>query len=309
MLYTKQRLEDKQREFLNREAENDEERQKLKKIPERFWYYEDGYAYSHRQAEDDDSCCFNHYIGLPVKDGRQHPIYEYEMQFSDLIDKCKLIHNNKATGLGITEFALRKILHMSLTHPEVIGNQVAIVTGPREKLAKDMIKVRMQNIIIEKHPELIRDIKDTELILYNGTVINSYPSMNIKAMRGQPKLKIIFGDEAAFFGMLYDDTVRQVAERYIIKSNPWIWWVSTPGPRRGFFFEIDQMEPESIYKKFPLSYLVSYGLLLGKEEIDKGKKGRYFETEYNNQYLSGRMAAIGSGLLEGRQESDYVFEI
>lgn len=307
----KQTLADKQAEILWGFQQEDR-KQLQQEIPARFWYYEDGYTYGHKKAEDDDGscCCFNHYIGLPVKDGKEHPIYQYEMDFSDLIDECKLIHNNKATGLGITEIMLRKMLHMGLTNPEIIGNQMAIITGPRERLAKEMIKKRLNEIIRKKHPELIRDIKDTELTLSTGTVINSYPSMNIDAMRGQPKLKFIFGDETAFFGMLYDDIVRQVAERYIPKSNPWIVWVSTPGPVRGFFYEIDQMEPESQYRKFPLSYLVSYGLLLDKEEIEKQKKvNRYFEVEYNNQYLRGRMAAIGQALLAGRDEQEYGFDI
>jgi hypothetical protein len=70
-----------------------------------------------------DSCCWNHMIGLPEKLGVKHSLYMYEYNlFQELMkdrpkptdgivirQQHKLLAIIKATGLGITEFALRWI--------------------------------------------------------------------------------------------------------------------------------------------------------------------------------------------------------
>jgi len=59
------------------------------------------------------SCCFNNIVGLPQKDGREYPLFNYEKILYDSllgIDenfKYSYLRIKKTTGLGITEFFLR----------------------------------------------------------------------------------------------------------------------------------------------------------------------------------------------------------
>src|SRR5437762_1928964 len=76
----------------------------------------------------DARCCFNHLIGLPMKQGVKHQMYDYERRIYDELMKplpdntddivarqqYKHLAIIKATGLGITEFALRWIAWMCL---------------------------------------------------------------------------------------------------------------------------------------------------------------------------------------------------
>ena len=54
-------------------------------------------------------CCFNHIIGLPKKNIKDKPFFDYEKLLVDTFQQDKHIWIRKATGLGITEFMLRYI--------------------------------------------------------------------------------------------------------------------------------------------------------------------------------------------------------
>lgn len=45
---------------------------------------------------------FNDIIGLPVKNGREHPIYDYELDVIDKIANHRNIWIKKASGIGAT---------------------------------------------------------------------------------------------------------------------------------------------------------------------------------------------------------------
>src|SRR5205085_3376283 len=50
---------------------------------------------------------FNEKIGLPRKNNLQMPIFDYEWQVVDSLERFRRIWVKKATGLGITELMLR----------------------------------------------------------------------------------------------------------------------------------------------------------------------------------------------------------
>ena len=79
---------------------------------------------------------------------------------------------------------------------------------------------------------------------------------------------------------------RDVSERYIAKSNPWIVMVSTPNSPDGLFERIE-WEPEEtcLYKRIFLDYTYGLDLIYAKEEIEKAKASPSFEREYNLKYL------------------------
>jgi len=56
---------------------------------------------------------FNEIIGLPIKNGVQHPIYvyDYELEVMKAIEANRNIRIKKSRGIGITELILRYILY------------------------------------------------------------------------------------------------------------------------------------------------------------------------------------------------------
>ena len=54
-------------------------------------------------------------------------------------------------------------------------------------------------------------------------------------MRGLTDVSFIYLDEADFFPPGEQADARDVSERYIAKSNPWIVMVSTPNAMEGLF--------------------------------------------------------------------------
>ncbi len=111
-------------------------------------------------------------------------------------------------------------------------------------------------------------------------------SHHLDAMRGIPNVSFILLDEADFFPPGQQADARDVSERYIAKSNPWIVMVSTPNAPEGLFDKIER-EPENtcLYKRLFLDY--SYGIdkIYTREEIALAQKSPSFEREYNLKYL------------------------
>ena len=65
-------------------------------------------------TEDCNKECFNHLIGLPIKDAKRLPLFEYERETYDSLQSNKHLWIKKATGLGITEFMLRYMAWLSV---------------------------------------------------------------------------------------------------------------------------------------------------------------------------------------------------
>ncbi|MGI0047770.1 MAG: hypothetical protein ACREBB_11390 [Nitrosotalea sp.] len=247
-----------------------------------------------RIIQDGEKCCYNHWLGLPKRWDKRHPMYEYEINFVQFLSKYRKLHVEKAAGLGITELVLRWLEWMALTNPEFQNSQVEIVSGPNRVLAKELIS-RMVGLKEENEDyhdlgsrNVARDITDYSFRI-GTTTFEAVPSDNIDAIRGKPNCKAIFVDEAAFFLMKASNEIqiRQAAEHYDLKSNPWIIWVSTPGfIPEGVFHQIKIEEP-SQYKKIQLNYLVgldanieSMTSMYHREALEEAKKSPSFPREY-----------------------------
>jgi late competence protein required for DNA uptake (superfamily II DNA/RNA helicase) len=157
----------------------------------------------------------------------------------------------KATGLGVTEFMLRYMAWLCFQDAQLLGKQMCIVTGPRIELAITLID-RMKRLFqlagAMTHFSPF-DSKETVIEL-NGVHIEAYPSHHLDAMRGLKDVSFIYLDEADFFPPGQQQDARDVSERYIGKSNPWIVMVSTPNAPEGLF-ECIEKEPEAscLYKR------------------------------------------------------------
>jgi hypothetical protein len=79
---------------------------------------------------------------------------------------------------------------------------------------------------------------------------------------------------------------RNVSERYIAKSNPYIVMVSTPNAPGGLFENIErESEVACIYKRFMMDYTYGINNIYTTEQIEKAMKSPSFEREYNLKYL------------------------
>ena len=254
-----------------------------------FWIW-DKEEHLRLAEQTNEQCCFNHIVGLPVKDKKAHPIYDYEkilydsLLTSDSSFKNKHLWVKKATGLGVTEFMLRImgwICTSEVMHIET--SQMCIVTGPNIDMAIKLIK-RMKNIF-ERNLCLTFSDKETVLEL-NGCRIEAYPSNHIDSFRALENPKFILIDEGDFFRKGEQEDVRFVTERYIGKSDPYIVMVSTPNAPNGLFDKIEH-EPEAscIYKRLKLDYTYGLGKIYAKQEIEKAMKSPSFGREYDLQYL------------------------
>ena len=183
-------------------------------------------------------CCFNHIIGLPEKNGRTHPLYDYEANIFRLIEKDEVKHLwiKKATGLGVSEFFLRYVAWKALSSDIWKNCKVCIVTGPRLELAITLID-RIKHLFSETK---VSFESKNAMIMINDCRIEAYPSHHIDTMRGLTNVKLILLDECSFFPPNQQQEVRDVSERYIAKGNPIIVMVSTPRLSTDMFALIEQ---------------------------------------------------------------------
>jgi hypothetical protein len=97
-------------------------------------------------------------------------------------------------------------------------------------------------------------------------------------MRGIPNVSFILLDEADFFPPGQQQDARDISERYVAKSNPWIVMVSTPNAPEGLFEKIER-EPEGtcLYKRLFLDYTYGLGRIYTPQEIALAQKSPSFE--------------------------------
>ncbi len=186
-----------------------------------FWVWN---QIEHRTlAKDSDGqCCWNHIVGLPQKDGKEYPLFDYEkilyntllfQQINNHLNhkfKDKHLWVKKATGLGITEFMLRLMawLCTSTDNGKFKNSQMCIVTGPNIEMATKLIR-RMKGIF---EPKLGLYFSNKETVLeLNGCRIEAFPSFNIDSFRALDNPKFILLDEADFHRKSDQQEVRDVS--------------------------------------------------------------------------------------------------
>jgi hypothetical protein len=224
-------------------------------------------------------CCFNHIICLPTKGGLERPLYDYQKIVFDALDKHKYVFIKKATGLGISELMLRYMVWLCLRDNTLFGSQFCVVTGPRVDLAISLID-RIKRLF--ESANMYFETKETVIEL-NGVKIEAFPSHHLDSMRGLPNVKFILLDEADFFPIDQQQDARDVSERYIGKSDPYIVMVSTPNQPNGLFEQIER-EPKSLYKRIFLDYTYGLGKIYSQSEILKAQTSPSFSREYNLMY-------------------------
>lgn len=219
---------------------------------------------------------------MPVKYGETHPIYDYEVLIFDALLANKLLLVLKATGLGITELFLRIMGWFCLKDDRYQGWEMPIVVGPNLDLAINMVSERLKPMF----SPFFNFNTDKTVMYLNGVKIKAYPSHHVDAFRSLPKVAFIYISEGDFFTPGQQRAIRDVAERYIGKSNPYIAWESTPNLPEGLFFQIEQ-EEKSIYRRMRFEYTWGEGKIYTKEDLEKAKESPSFPREYNLRYGYG----------------------
>ncbi len=225
-------------------------------------------------------CCFNHAIGLPEKNGKKMPLFDYQKILLDSLLQTKYIWLKKSTGIGATTLFLRWMAWLCLKDDNMRNKEMAIVVGPNLDLAIGLInKIKM---LFLNHG-ITFDTKQTQLIL-NNCLIKAYPSNHLDALRSRTDLKMILCDEADYFEPGERAILRDALERYIAKSNPWIILVSTPSTPYGLFAQMEQEHP-SIYKRITMDYTYGLDRIYSRQEIDHARKSPSFAREYECRYI------------------------
>lgn len=292
-----------------RRSSNDVKLEMLRDKP--FWIWDKD---EHKTAfvSTNGACCFNHIVGLPVKNGKSRPLFPYQKKIYDLtMDKIELaklsdkelkekfgdltkrlgVWIEKATGMGISEFYLRFMGWLCTRDDYYKNSQFCIVTGPRIDLATGLVD-RLKGIFIDVLNFKFDDA--AHVLQLNGTHIEAYPSHNLSSMRGLPNVRFILLDEADFFPIGEQQNARAISERYLAKSSPVLVMVSTPNADEpdGLYakmkLEFDEAEKKGtldqlIYTPIELPYTEGLGTMFTESEIASAKLSHAFETEYNLQ--------------------------
>jgi len=236
---------------------------------------------------------FNGWLGYPVKEGREYPIFPYELEVRDRILKHRHVVINKFVGAGMTELIPRIMLDMMLNFDDLHYSEFAIISGTRMKFTVEIIKNRILPIILRNHHEIIDYSVNEEIKLINGRFIRGYPTENLPAMHGADKLQFIFVPEAAFFHPNVQEQLMIALERNDTKSQPHIVLNSTPNGPEGAFYRtyLDALSLENDYDPITLNYTLGIGTIFTEKDLEiienkKRTNPRLFDQEYNNQFIA-----------------------
>lgn len=155
---------------------------------------------------------FNNIIGLPVKNGIEHPIYDYELNVIKAIEENNNIWIKKARGIGVTELVLRYLTWKIVSSTELDHKKIMLVSGTREDHANN-VKERIESLFDKNFSHVQLESKYTELWL-KKTWIKVMPSRNVKDLRGYTDVSYLFIDEADYFENSVNDELLHAITAY-----------------------------------------------------------------------------------------------
>ncbi len=245
-----------------------------------FWIWDQK---QHREEfiNKEGNCCFNHIIGLPVKNGKEYPIFDYQKLIFDAIENYQNIWIKKARGIGVTTFMIRYLTWKILSSSELDDKTIFIISGTREEFA-NYVKEKMQQLFEKKFPVKLES-KYAELWL-KKTWIKVMPTKNIKDIRGYFDAAYLFVDEADYFDRSIQQELEPAIMAYEEKSKGKTIMVSTPNAPGGLFERIEK-DPNSKYTKLLLDYTYGLDRIYDRAFIQKKKLEPEFAREYDLQYL------------------------
>ena len=116
-----------------------------------FWLWGDKEKHKEQYIKSKWNCCANHIWGLPLKNGKEMPIFDYQKIIFDSIEQNQNIFIKKARGIGVTTLVIRYLVWKILSTNEVDGKSIFIVSGTREEFA-NYVKKKMEDLFLPKIP-------------------------------------------------------------------------------------------------------------------------------------------------------------
>ena len=170
----------------------------LKGLP--FWVF-DKEIHRQQAMASKGNCCIQHVLGLPIKNGKVFPLFDFQKQIFDYLEEYQNIWIKKARGIGVTTFLIRYLVWKILYSNELDGKSIFIISGTREEFA-NYVKKKMEDLFLPRFPNVVLDSTYTELWI-NKTWIKVMPTKNIKDVRGYMDVAYLFIDEAEHFDNLF----------------------------------------------------------------------------------------------------------
>lgn len=246
-----------------------------------FWIWDKD---QHRQEyiNNDGNCCFNHIIGLPLKNNKTYPLFEYEKLVYDAVENNQNIWVLKSRGIGATTFLIRYLAWKILSSADLDDKSIFIISGTREEFA-NYIKEKLEELFFRNFRFIKLESKYTELWL-KRTWIKVFPTTAVKDLRGYFEASYIFIDESDFFPESVQDELVAAITPYQEKSNCKIIMISTPNAPDGLMQRIE-LDNNSKYTKLKLDYTYGLDLIYDRSFIETKKLDPEFEREYGCKYL------------------------
>lgn len=208
------------------------------------------------------------------------PLFDYQqLLLNTLENESRYILVRKSTGLGFTTLFLRWMAWLCLKDDSMRGKEMAVVVGPNLSLAIGLID-KVKSLFLAHN--ITFDSKATSVTL-GGCQINAYPSNHLDAMRSRMDLKVILVDELEFFEPGERAILRDVVERYVSKSDPYILMISTPGAPDGLMQQMEAEEP-SMYRRYVMDYTVGLDKIYSRAEIARARQSVSFAREMECRY-------------------------
>lgn len=272
-------------------------------------------------------CCWNHFVGLPEKNGKRFPLFDYQEEvFNDFMKSWrdepladgrvyKFFAVLKATGLGFTEIIARLMGWLATAFDDFKGKRFGIIAGIRWEIVDEILNRFVA--LFDRFPFLGIKRKRNKIDL-NGVAVEGYPAGNAHSLRSYANFAFILVDEADFFDKSLQKEVRTGVERYIAKSNPFVYFISTPNKPNGMFYEIFSTPQENtLYKQYRFDWRAGVGKIFTQAQIEEQKRSEFFAREYELQFggLAGnffstaavRKNVIGNEIAEQIQFYPYYF--
>lgn len=246
---------------------------------ERFWcsHYKDSQG---NVIPDGAECCFWHWRGMPRrwpgdvsgKGEQRHPLYPWqERVLKDIDAGYTYFFILKPPKMGATELFISYAIWKALTDKTWGGGQVGILAGFNANETEQTI-ARAKDILAIKDeygvPVIDMDGKKQYRVSIHQSYNNkrefsinnvrflAHPAAHYDAVRGKPNMRMLLGDEIAFFIRKKEEQkeIKSAFEHYKGGNTTLVVLVTTAGPvQKGFAYDVLK-EENSLYRKHILDY-------------------------------------------------------
>lgn len=182
-------------------------------------------------------CCFNHYVGMPYKQGFYHPVYDYQLKILKKIvnGEVKRVAWLSSRGSGKTDISERFIAWLCTSTFDLWKSYVLLIAGTHKVHAVEIMD-HLKEFFLNRFD---LDFPYNEDSLYiNDITIKSMPTKNPDAYRGKKNASIIYVDEAGFLPLSIQRDVKDALQAYYTKSDPIMLFTSSANKPYGIYWDL-----------------------------------------------------------------------